>query len=291
MKKLITILFGLALVLGMSVPAMATILVWGTVSLDKDIAKDETLVINKTITINATIDDDLTKAAEADATINQDNLFNWACENCAEKAVSLTGSILNNTGVVSVNQAVGNMNNQGNAVVVAVDTWPPETPPPPNDGEPTPNPDPGGVAHAQTALDQNMMFNTIVSHDIIYRNALISGSIISNTGIVGVNQSAGNINNQQNVVTVAVGGGGVIALAEADLGQINTGAVPYLARVDDTLEVEVFDPGQSVYEYNTHKTAQISDSVNGNTGIVGVNQTVGNMANQANIANVAATIR
>src|SRR4030042_3823992 len=109
MKKLITILFGVLLVLGMSVPAMATVLVWGTVSLDKDITVDETVIINKTITIDVDIEDLLSKAAEANSTINQDNLFNWACENCAEKVAAITDSVTGNTGVINVNQATGNM--------------------------------------------------------------------------------------------------------------------------------------------------------------------------------------
>jgi hypothetical protein len=278
MKKLITILFAVLLVLGMSVPAMATILVWGTVSLDKDITVVEAVNIAKVVNITATVNDNLDKAAEADATINQDNLFNSACENCAEKVVTLTGSVLGNTGVANVNQAVGSMNNQGNAVVVAVDVWP-ETPVDDGTPPPTGETDPGGIAHAQTALNQNMLFNHIHSIQILYRDAFITDSINRNTGIVGVNQSAGNIDNQQNVVTAAVSYGGVIALADADLGQINSALVPG------------FDPGQSVKEWETNKNASVTGSINNNTGIVGVNQTVGNMANQANIANVAASIR
>jgi hypothetical protein len=281
MKKLITILFGVLLVLGMSVPAMATVLVWGTVSLDKDINVDENVTINKIITINADIEDLLVKAAEGNATINQDNLFNWACENCAEKLASITESVINNTGVINVNQATGNMNNQGNVVSVAVDVFPPDQPPPPPPGEepPPPNRDPGGLAHAQTAVNQNMAFNQIVTFDLLFRNALIADSINDNTGIVGVNQSAGNINNQLNDVTIAVCLDGVVSLADADLGQINTDL-----GLDESLE-------QSVFEFNTNKNASVSGSINRNTGIVGVNQTVGNMANQANIANVAASIR
>jgi len=277
MKKLLSILCGVFLVLGMSVPAMATVLVWGTVSLDKDITKTETVDITKVVKVRATVDDLLNKAAEADATINQDNLFNWACENCAEKIVDLTGSITNNTGIVGSNQAVGSMNNQGNAVTVAVDVWPPNQEPPGNGGAP----EDAGLSHAQTAVNQNMLFNEIYSIQILYRNALIVDSIISNTGIVGVNQSAGNINNQQNAVTMAVSEGGIIALAEADLGQIN--ANPTCVTGAET--------GSSVYEWDTNKNALVSGSITGNTGIVGVNQTVGNMANQANIANVAASIR
>ena len=273
MKKL-SILFGLLLVLGMTVPAMAEVTVLGTVTKDKVITVTEEVVIDKNINIDVTIDNILEKAAEADAVINQYNGFNWACENCAEKTSRIWSSILSNTGVVNVNQATGNMNNQGNVVSVAVDVWPVDQPEDPEDPE-TPPTSEGGLAHAQTSATQEMDSNIIETHDILWREAFIIDSIIGNEGIVGVNQSTGNINNQLNVVTAAVCLDGVMAIAEADLGQFNP----------------VGEAVQTVYEYSTIKTALIRGSVNSNTGVVGVNQTVGNMANQANIANVAASIR
>ena len=274
MKKL-SILFGVLLVLGLTVPAMADVWVYGEINKDKNIIVKENVNIKKNINIDVTIDNILKKAAEADAVINQYNGFNWACENCAEKTADILSSILYNTGVVNVNQATGNMNNQGNVVSVAVDVWPVQ--PSPN-GTPAPT-SKGGLAHAQTSATQEMALNVIETHDILWRNAFITNSINYNKGIVGVNQSAGNINNQLNAVTAAVCLDGVMALAEADLGQFNPG--------DSHSQ---FGP-QSVYEFNTNKTARITGSVNSNTGVVGVNQTVGNMANQANIANVAASIR
>jgi hypothetical protein len=279
MKKL-SILLGVLLVLGMTVPAMAEVWVTGTVDKTKTITVDETVTITKDVDIDVAIDNILDKVAEADAVINQDNLFNWACENCAEKIVTMNGSMMNNVGVINANQAVGNMNNQGNVVSVAVDVYPPQVPP--EDPEVPDLPESaGGLAHAQTSATQKMQGNEIYTHDVLYRNAVISGSIIGNKGIVGVNQSAGNINNQLNAVTLAVSLGGTMAMAEADLGQYNS-----------NVPVEGTNPDNaSVYELNTNKDGLISGSINNNCGVVGVNQTVGNMANQANIANVAASIR
>ena len=283
MKKL-SILFGMLLVLGMTVPALADVFVYADIDKYKEIYVYEEVNIYKNIDITVTVDDILERVAEADAVINQNNVFNWACENCAEKVSLINNSILGNIGVVNVNQATGNMNNQGNVVSVAIDVWPPDQPPP--NGEP-PSAE-SGLAHAQTSAEQFMAFNTINSINILYRNALIINSINGNIGIVGVNQSAGNINNQLNAVTIAVSIDGVVALAEADLGQFNTGFWCY---GDNNNEDGFTYFPQSVTENNTNKNALISGSVNGNIGVVGVNQTVGNMANQANIANVAASIR
>jgi hypothetical protein len=122
-----------------------------------------------------------------------------------------------------------------------------------------------------------MLLNEIFSVQILFREALILGSINFNRGIVGVNQSAGNINNQLNAATMAVSLDTGVALGEADLGQFNTGCF--------------FFAPQTVTEWETSKAAGMFGSVNWNRGVVGVNQTVGNMANQANIANVAVSTR
>jgi hypothetical protein len=292
MKKLITILFGVLLVLGMSVPAMATVLVWGTVCLDKDITVDETVIINKTIDIIATVDVDLVKAAEADSLVNQDNAsnevkglgvvvvnpetgaFRWngLLDNNHRTAI-IQGSILNTVGIVGVNQDAGNFNNQANVVSVAVALE--ETPDPAN---PLP-----ALANAQADASQLNIFNDVSAVESLYiipgdptsglnvvKYDLIDGSINTNTGIVGVNQSVGNINNQANQVSVAAATNALVALSEADLGQINA--------------------ANRILEFGTVKVDTINNSINGNTGIVGVNQSAGNMNNQMNMVSIAATI-
>lgn len=293
MKKLITILFGVLLVLGMSVPAMATVLVWGTVSLDKDINVDENVTINKIITINANVDADLVKAAEANSLVNQDNAsneveglgeievdtetgaytWNGKLDNNHRTAV-ITGSINDNTGIVGVNQDAFNFNNQANVVSIAVALE--ETPDPLN---PLP-----ALANAQADATQLNIFNEVSAVESVYINPnhpdlglniqktdLIDSSIAGNKGIVGVNQSVGNINNQANQVSLAVATNAWVALSEADLGQINA--------------------ANQVLEFGTVKIDSINNSVNNNTGIVGVNQSAGNMNNQMNMVSIAATIQ
>jgi hypothetical protein len=106
-------------------------------------------------------------------------------------------------------------------------------------------------------------------------SASIIGSINDNVGIINVNQNAGNMNNQANseALAVAVNLAG-FALSEAALGQVNTNAGS---------SENGHSPFGTVYEYGVEKNASMTDSLNGNVGVGGVNQAAGNMANQANI--------
>jgi hypothetical protein len=153
MKKL-SVLFTLLFVLGLAVSAMGDVFVRGEIDKDKEISVSEDVSISKDIEIDVGVDRDLAKAAEADTVVNQLNAFNWACENCAEKEALLIGSIIGNAGIVSTNQATGNMNNQGNVVSMAVDKGGPK--PPDNGGDgggPTPGDEAsGGLSHAQSSV-------------------------------------------------------------------------------------------------------------------------------------------
>jgi hypothetical protein len=229
------------------------------VNVTKDVLILETITITKNVTINATVTIVPEKAAESLAVINQNNTFNEACENCAEKKDNIIDSVTGNGGITTVNQAGGNMNNQGTALSVAIDK-----------DEPTDPEDLDGFAEAQAAVDQENLDNLVVSIQIIFRDALIQNSINGNVGITGVNQATGNINNQANAVSLAVSLNGGVALSEGLLGQEISG--------NQNFEADIF------------KTATISGSISGNTGVTQVNQSAGNLGNQANLVSVAATI-
>lgn len=288
MRKLL--LAGVAAGVGLwAASAFADVEVTAVITKAKDITVTETITKIKNVTIEADVVLLANKAAEVDSLINQSNYGNRACENCAEKLDWISNSINHNTGAVSVNQAAGNNNNQGNALSAAVDTEelppdiPPPPPPPPGDGTP------GGFAEAQAAVDQvNGLFKTVIVGDgptnvertyvpnivdsvnIAFREARIDNSINHNTGVVGVNQGTGNMANQANNVALAIALSVGVALSEADLGQENVGNI--------------------VHERDVLKTAFMNNSVNGNQGIVGVNSSSGNMANQANVAGASAAI-
>lgn len=283
MKRLV--ILGAGAVLAMAaVPAFATVTVTALITKTKDITVTETIDVTKTVDVAATVRLRATKAAEGDTIINQSNIDNKACGNCAEKLDWINNSINGNTGAVAVNQAAGNMNNQANAVTAAVDSSEPVIPP---DGTEPPGPPttPGGYAQAQASVDQRMgvtktldgeeyvigyLPNIINTVNVVFRDADMDGSVNHNLGIVQVNQSAGNINNQSNAVTLALALSGGVALSEADLGQANA--------------------HNQVHEQDVIKNAEIADSVNGNFGIVGVNQTSGNFANQANVVALGAAL-
>jgi hypothetical protein len=253
--------------------AYADVTVVATIDKHKDKFVFERIDKFKLVILNVAVDVNVNKAAESEALVNQRNFANEACENCAEKRDLIENSGNTNSGIVTVNQAAGNMNNQASAVSVAIDirtTRPPGVPP-------VPNPDDRGFAEAQAAADQRNENNLVESENLLFRDSLISGSFNGNTGVVHVNQGAGNMANQANVLSLAVAFTPGVALSEADLGQVNAFNV-----------VLESDSGGTPF-VGVHKSAQITASVNGNTGIIGVNQSSGNMANQANVVSFAAT--
>jgi hypothetical protein len=285
--------------------ASADVNVLANIDKTKIITVTETVHITKTVDLDAVVAVIPNKAAESTSIINQTNYNNLACGNCAEKRDEIINSIgggttLGNNGIINVNQASGNMNNQGNAVSVAWDL----------DSDPTPDQPPippplttvnGSFAHAQAHVDQkNGAFfvsptatavtlspNIVDAVNLLFRDAVITGSINHNTGIVNVNQGAGNMANQANNESISVSlltradstNLGGVALSEADLGQLNTGN-------------RVFESDSNPSTANTkvlgiHKSASIDGSISNNVGIVGVNQSAGNMSNQANNVSAA----
>jgi hypothetical protein len=87
------------------------------------------------------------------------------------------------SGIVNVNQASGSMNNQANAVSVAVGVG-----------------SDAGVALSEADLGQVNSYN-YAGAAFYASNATISG--VGGSGIINVNQSSGHMNNQSNVVSVA----------------------------------------------------------------------------------------
>lgn len=281
--------------------ASADVNILANINKTQDITVSELVTIHKTVNITAVVDITPGKAAEAQGLIDQSNYNNNACGNCAEKVDSIVNSIgggdgSGNTGITNVNQASGNMNNQGNSVSVAWDLVRPPGAPPPPVGVPPPTIGTSGFAHAQAHVDQkNGEFlsgnepvlepNVVDTVDLLFRDAEIIGSINNNTGIVNVNQSAGNMNNQGNQLVLAVSllgtsQQGGVALSEADLGQVTIGNSANESDSDPT--------ASNTSLIGINKSVSISDSISNNVGVVNVNQAAGNMSNQAN--NVSAAV-
>jgi len=128
-------------------------------------------------------------------------------------------------------------------------------------------------------LGNNIERDPLADFDITYVSRVI-GSINGNSGIAGVNVDAGNHVNQGNVVSFAIIGDdgtddGSVAHTQAELEQKNLNNEVFDSEyLDGTLPDGPFVP---------NKVALIRDSVNGNTGIVGVNVNSGNTTNQHNV--------
>ncbi len=258
--------------------AFADVTVTATISKDKNIFVTETIFIAKTITVDVSTPAGLAVdgAAEAMAIVNVVNSGNFSgpivegpIDHNNDPRASIGRSVNNNLGIVGVNQDVGSNNNQGNVVALAY-----------TDIE-------RGFANSQAEGDQVNSNNVVqvrprgfpgcsagcgnptqnVNWTTIVR---IVASINDNTGVVGVNQSGGDNNNQNNLVALAVGVDPIFALAEGALGQENT--------------------GNTVFARNTLKKGLIEDSVNGNLGLISLNQSGGHMNNQMNAVSVSTAV-
>lgn len=292
MKHILYATTGIALALafaGTAKPVMADVDVFASITKDKDIIVFERITVTKDVSIVVGSVFTLDGAAEAQTLMNVTNTGNEVDGQDVQDDVSdpddtvdeygihlsatLDDSMNDNSGVWGLNQDVGNMTNQGNVVSVAGVS---------NETE--------AVADAQAHVEQDNTNNTVTELELL-RNldgehvtnlntppeeflvnklASITDSINDNSGITNVNQNSGNMNNQSNGVAAAIGFGTVVALSDADLGQYNA--------------------NNHVDELETVKRATIEGSINGNSGIVNVNQSAGNMNNQGNVVSIAANV-
>ena len=252
-------------------PAAASFRLTVDVFKQKDVDVEVDTVVNKTIILNVTVEEEYEGSAQAMALANVDNTVNTvgpcleSCENGfdpdsfgIELSALIDTSVNSNEGIVGINQDVGNMVNQSNILSFARVEFASATEEGPAQF----------ASSAESVVDQLNQLNTVTQEEIfdepLFSNpdhdATISGSINDNNGIVGVNQNAGNMNNQTNAVAIVVGEGNAVVLTEAVLGQENS----------DNIVVGV----------ETVKVNMITASVNGNNGVISVNQSVGNMNNQ-----------
>jgi len=139
------------------------------------------------------------------ALVSQVQIGNVMQEGRAASLAVVRDSFQNNRGIIGANQNTGNLNNQANVQVIAHVS-----------GGPT-------IRLGEATVEQRLVDNTIVTSGAA-RQDLIENSFGGTVGIVGINQSAGNLNNQANVVVLTLGRGtGVTALEDSTLGKVNTG--------------------------------------------------------------------
>jgi hypothetical protein len=195
-------------------------------------------------------------------------------------ASTITGSVQNDVGIGQLNQDSGNNSDQGNTISAAFVFDKAGTAPTEAATTPPTVVVNGDVAKAEAYVEQLNENNT--AYDIEFSpyvpntttlhapfiTATITNSITGDVGVFMVNQNAGNMNSQQNALAAAVGDNTFTALSDAGLNQVNE--------------------GNFSFDINTVKSDDIDHSINNDTGIVAVNQSVGNMNNQATVISVSA---
>jgi hypothetical protein len=273
MRSAVALVAGWGLV-GLAMPASATLNLLVTVNKDKDVNVLVDLQVQKFINIDVALDRVLDGAAEAHALANVTNVGNLvgACgDSCPlgpaggeegsyniDLHALLNGSVQDNDGIVGVNQDVGNMVNQANILAMARTEFTDEAR--------------KMVSDAEASVDQVNAYNVATQYETLPEgdlfldpdhSAIITDSITGNDGVIGVNQSSGNMNNQTNAVGMVIGAGNSTVLTDANLGQYNG-----------------FNTVKGV---NTVKVDLISSSINDNNGVVSVNQSAGNMNNQGSV--------
>lgn len=122
-----------------------------------------------------------------------------------EENVQATSQLLNsvnqNTGLININQASGNLNNQTNQRVLFFSADPS-----------------AGLSIIEMGQSAQVGYNEISSAGGIKQD-LIEGSFQNNSGMLGINQASGSLNIQNNTLVLAIGG--VVSLSEADLGAVS----------------------------------------------------------------------
>ena len=194
--------------------------------------------------------------ADALALLNQVAIGNVVEETNVSRSTVYEGSGSGNSGIVGVNQASGNLNNQ--AIVRAIAFV-------------------GGdavlqLAAAYAAMD--LTANTVLASGP--RQTRIEDSFHATVGIVGINQSAGNLNQQGNVLAMTMGttlAPGIVLIGDSALGGIGG--------VDDNTLVE--DPASP-------RSDTLVNSFGGFTGIAQVNQSSGDLNRIGNVLGVSVSV-
>lgn len=114
-------------------------------------------------------------------------------------SAKMVNSANGNSGMVGINQASGDLNNQGNQRVIMLSN------------------DKNAMNRLQLGKISKMESNVITSNGGA-RQDLIEDSFQNNMGIIGINQSSGDMNSQHNNLVIYMGD--AISLNDIELGEI-----------------------------------------------------------------------
>lgn len=189
-------------------------------------------------------------ASSAQALVSQIQIGNVMEEGLTASLAIARDSFQNNRGIVGANQNSGNLNNQANVQVIArVSNGP-------------------LIQLGQATVEQRLVDNTMVTSGAA-REDRIQNSFGGTIGIAAINQSAGNLNNQANVMVINLGADPeFVALEESSLGAVNSGN-----------RLIQGPPGP--------KSDVIVDSFAGFRGLAQINQSAGDLNSVSNTMNVS----
>jgi hypothetical protein len=278
-------------VLGASA-AQADVFVYADINKTENMTVTETVNITKGVNLTVDRQIDVDAAAEQHILKNQRNQYNSVEDETSDSSAQiLDDSASDANGVVLINQAPGIANNQGNEVSVTF-----------VNSAAADGGTPGVFTHAESSVEQingasvGMDGNPIPPGDLVpqfpfanqytqvdpdasYSDTIgsaapadgESGPFAGGSGIVGVNQAAGALNNQNNALAIALGDDSRFALGEADLGQFNS------------------------YNFVKANVLTRTDTIQGGAfagfaGVAMVNQAAGISNNQANQVDIAGTV-
>ena len=142
-----------------------------------------------------------------------------------------------NTGLINLNQASGNLNNQANLRAIFLSTDPSSV-----------------VTLLQLGGSVEVSHNQISSSGAMKQD-VIQGSFQDNLGVIGINQAAGSLNSQTNTLALAIGG--LVTLSDNELGSVSA---------SNTLQ-----------DTSGSREDIIRDSFAGSHGIFQVNQSAGDL--------------
>jgi hypothetical protein len=240
MKKLFMLLVAGLLVCSLASAAMATVTVVTTVTKTKVMTATIDINITKNIILGIKQLAEVDTSAEADVTKNDVNGPNEVLllTGGTPQAELLDTAFQNAIGIISVNQAPGYFNNQGNAIAIAyADITDPEL---------------DAFLHAQAAVSMDVIGPAITMSNRLNEDIMTGNVFETAIGVISVNQAAGNSNNQDNAVALAIGTTPVASLSEADLGATITlaGIIETDSITQDQISGMAFNAAQGAISLN-----------------------------------------
>jgi len=193
-------------------------------------------------------------ALDGSAIVNQTLIGNQVVERNVTSRDLIQDAFQDNLGILNVNQASGNWNNQAIVISISATTIA---------GVEAVVGASGGAMEGAAIVNQTLIGNRVVERNVTSRG-LIQDAFQDNQGILSVNQAEGSLNNQAMVRVLT-------------LGPVDTPIQGLdLAGSARSLDNTVISSGGE-------RENRISNSFGGTVGIVGVNQSAGNLNQQANV--------